>query len=330
PFGMTMAAISSKAAQSGQRQNRLKYNGMEEETEEFHDRSGLELYDFYARRYDSQIGRFVSFDPHSESYVSVAPNVYCFNNPIVASDPTGCDPSTHTDAEGNVLAVFDDGDLGVYRHENAKTYGDIVREYGKAQVTNGNTDRSGGGEKMGETLFWDEFLSSHNSPTTGQREPTNSAGNQTYKINFGESWDRILGSKISEAMRMLPWDVAQESKNNGTFSLQDQPELTAQGRLFQGKYFSTESMGNYLAGYNAHQAGMPTFDGFQRIAGALELQTHGRPSIKLGSWEMFQLAVGLKSFGTHPLHGELMQQYRMSKMGWDAYKSPKFSGHVVK
>ena len=61
-------------------------------------------------------------------------------------------------------------------------------------------------------------------------------------------------------------------------------------------------MSNYLAGYNANQAGMPTYDGFQRIAGALELQTHGHTEIKLGKWQMIKLALGFDSYGTHPLH----------------------------
>lgn len=124
--------------------------------------------------------------------------------------------------------------------------------------------------------------------------------------------------------KIMPfWKVAEQSKNGGSLSLQDQPELNAQGRLFKGKYTSTESMGNYLAGYNANQAGMPTYDGFQRIAGALELQTHGHPEIVLNKWEMIKLAIGAKSYGTHPLHGELIQQYRWSKLGWDSYVRPQ-------
>ncbi len=144
-----------------------------------------------------------------------------------------------------------------------------------------------------------------------------------YKIDLGNTWDAPLSQKMGEAKNMPFWEVAEQSKNGGSLSLQDQPELNAQGRLFNGKYTSTESMGNYLAGYNANQAGMPTYDGFQRIAGALELQTHGRPDIKLGKLEMIKLATGVTSYGTHPLHGELIQQYRMSKLGWDSYVRPQ-------
>ena len=125
-------------------------------------------------------------------------------------------------------------------------------------------------------------------------------------------------------------EVAEQSKNGGTLSLQDRPEYNGQGRLFNGKYTSTESMGNYLAGYNADQAGAPTYDGFQRIAGALELQTHGHPEISLSKWAMIKLALGFNSYGTHPLHGEIIQQYRWSKLGWNDYEKSLISNEQTR
>jgi RHS repeat-associated protein len=89
PFGMVMAGISSKAA--GKLENRYKYNGKEEQRQEFADGSGLDLNDYSARMQDPQLGRMCQVDPDANNYYFETPFMYGANNPISFIDPDGRD-----------------------------------------------------------------------------------------------------------------------------------------------------------------------------------------------------------------------------------------------
>lgn len=86
----------------------------------------------------------LSVDPLASEAPGWTPYRAFYNNPIYYIDPTGLLESTHTDEDGNVIAVYDDGDKGVYKHENGTT-----KDYLDSRHSSSAT--SAGGEKMGET-----------------------------------------------------------------------------------------------------------------------------------------------------------------------------------
>jgi len=133
PFGMEISQFSA-----GTGTNKYLYNG-----KEIQDDFGLYWYDYGARFYDPQLGRWHSVDPHASSYPSLSPYSFVANNPLIYVDPDGRDIKLASEVvDGKTIITV-------------TVTGKLINESGKAYTT----------EQM--QAYTDRLVSSISSAYTG-------------------------------------------------------------------------------------------------------------------------------------------------------------------
>jgi hypothetical protein len=225
------------------------------------------------------------------NYVNLHVYHYAGNNPVVLKDPDG-NTTEIDEATGQVMNIIYDGNCAI-----------MAYQYNDGEKMNGP------GNYVGATWFVDEFVDSETSKPFGL-------------IQIGESFDPLIEEIHERASSMNLVKIAGESKDNRLFDIKE--SLGQVGRLLNGKYASSRSASNFLAGYNAQSGKIfrigISFDKFQRLAGALHIKISNGKELSKFSMALIVLfgrAPGLGRSFKAPTYGEVPYQHRMSKMGWE-------------
>jgi RHS repeat-associated protein len=274
-----------------------KYNG-----KEFVETHGYDTYDYGARGYYPAIGRFTTVDPLAEKYYSISPYAYCAGNPVNRIDPTGMfgealiHTSTHTDENGKVIAVFDDGDLGVYKH---KGVGSMAKEEVDKNYSQDNT--SAGGIYMGLTEYWDEFINPVTHKPDGRIIFAENFSNDLFETDL---WDPLVEMYNNSANNQDLSLTMEDSRLYNDFDLKNTVWAKygpMTGKLLNGKYATARSAGNYLAGMNGVTG---TFQGLH-ISGTTYMKLAGAYQLKrLTKYNILRILLYGASFAPPPYYGE--------------------------
>lgn len=230
------------------------------------------------------------------------------NNPLKHMDPTGMF-STHTDEDGNVVAVYDDGDLGVYRPEGQATKEDIDARHNR-------DNPSAGGERMGRSIHTFSF-SNFEALEKGEIIAEG-------RIDYGSTWaedkiqsslDEMLGyfsDYIWKANGNQKYDIKRKSPTGNVYY---------GSQVEEGVYASARDAGNILAGAAAKKFNVPfevamlgygalNLGGNNRVKGAAILSLHYLSKQGASSGYLWSKPF----FGENPASG-VMQYYGYFKGG---------------
>ena len=266
------------------------FNGKELDTE-------TGLYYYGARYYDPRVSLWLNVDPLAEKYPHTSPYTYVNNNPIMLVDPTGMESaSIHIDKYGNILKNVNDGDNGVYVHQNATTKSDIDKVYNK-------NNTSAGGRKIGKI-----------------------GG----KLDINEIYTNTLNENIKESKGVYsPFTFRNYVKTNGKWDLKNNKNtiygLTNDGKtrfLFNGQTMESQDIGNHHFGVVALAYGLfPSEEFILEKAGEYQIKSRtSKPE-----WQRYKIEkiFWIEKKTILPPYGDDPRDQQWIRAGFKYYKNRK-------
>ena len=225
--------MSSQELAFGGPGNKKAYVGNEIQNKEFADGSGLELYDFNARTYDQQMGRFIQIDPLSEEadQEGWSPYHYSYDNPVTYSDPDGMCPCFIIPILQGLVAAGG-ATVGTYV---------VVKSYQNSDLADMDLSINLPAVKKGSAGSGEAVITgpSYTMGTTGRPAYVNDMSANTQSVQAGGLGNstRLLAKARSKSDEALIKQAAEQKAKEEAAKLraQKKQQQTQQGNQKQGK-----------------------------------------------------------------------------------------------